>query len=132
MLHATDLAASPPPPICDEVCDSETTCTDECYIDLMEYENGDSISCYEYGVYALPCCGDRLCDIGSGEDMGVCDEDCGPSCTETNNCPDCDPVAQTGWSAGEMCSYLGHCVPVPYCDSNGCGDPKEPAECYEL
>lgn len=129
-LHSTGLSASPPPPLCDEVCSSETTCTDECYVDLMEFENGNSISCYEYGVYALPCCGDSRCDLGSETEMGSCDEDCGSVCTPPN-CPDCNPISQTGCSTGEMCNRDGECVPVPFCDGSGCDDPPVPPECYE-
>lgn len=80
------------PPICEEVCTSSTDCTDECYVDMMEFENGHSISCLEYGTFdADTCCGDGFCATDY-EDAGSCAADCDLNVPATPTCGDssCD------------------------------------------
>ena len=43
-------AAQQDVPICDEVC-SSSTCHDGCYVNMMEFENGNYISCLQYGAW---------------------------------------------------------------------------------
>lgn len=67
-LHAS-------PDLCGDVC-SSSDCATECYENEMEFENGNSISCLDYGVYdpGQACCGDGQCN--NGEDTGTCYADC--------------------------------------------------------
>ena len=94
---------------CDDVCAS-SNCTDGCYLDPIEFENGNQISCYEYGTYdtTQSCCGDGVCDASHNEDgsptdsneTGACAVDCGappPGGGDGN----CDPVWQTGCTSGQ-------------------------------
>ena len=50
------LSASYVPPICEEVCSTSTECSEVCYLNLMEYENGNDITCLEYGTYDIETC----------------------------------------------------------------------------
>lgn len=61
--------------LCSDVC-SSSSCATECYENEMEFENGNSISCLDYGVYdtGQACCGDGNCN--NGEDTGSCYADC--------------------------------------------------------
>ncbi len=116
---------------CDTVCGSTTDCNESCYVDQFHFDQDQPTTCFEYGDYAIPCCGDGICDIGSGQEMGSCNDDCGSSCSLDDSCAECDPEAQTGCDSGEICNNDGYCVPAPYCDASGCGNPREPPECYE-
>jgi hypothetical protein len=118
------------PDICEEYCDTSTACEDECYIDMMEFENGNAITCLEYGVYdtSAACCGDGLCV--EGEEPCNCDDDCGV-CAELF--PECNPITQTGCSSGQKCNTLGYCKDVPNCSEGYCdnGTKPTPPECFD-
>jgi hypothetical protein len=64
---------------CDEYCPT-AGCSDTCFVDQMEFDNGNRISCLDYGVFDTSqfCCGDGLCNGDAGEDSGSCSADCGP------------------------------------------------------
>jgi len=61
VLHVDSAPLSAKAPICDETCNSSSDCTQECYINMIEFENGNSITCLDYGVYDYSsfCCGDK-------------------------------------------------------------------------
>jgi hypothetical protein len=70
------LAAQPAlwPEDCNNVCSESGSCTDTCYASQVDFDNDNRISCYTFGVYGLPCCGDGECT--SGEDASSCFSDC--------------------------------------------------------
>lgn len=122
------LSAAPPPPICSEVCDSSTACDETCYENMMEFENGNDITCLEYGVYdtSVACCGDGACV--EGEEPCTCNDDCG-TCSSGS----CNPVTQTGCQPGQKCNMLGVCKDVPNCEDGACdnGTKPSPPECWD-
>jgi hypothetical protein len=122
------------PPICDTVCDGSADCNTVCFIDQEAYDNGDPTSCYAYGVYPLPCCGDGICDVTN--EMGTCDADClviGDYCHDSGIA--CDPTVANACGSGNVCDSSGCCVAVPNCTStsNGsCQNPvKPPSPCFD-
>lgn len=113
--------------LCEEVCTESSACDEMCYENMMEYENGNDISCLDYGVYDDDeiCCGDRVCDVDPEADSGMggfCPADCGPGPV---GCGECSPSAQTGCESGEICNAQ-HCCYVP-----GTATPPEPV-CWDL
>lgn len=112
------------PTICEEYCSSSTACEDQCYLNMMEFENGNDITCLEYGVYdtSAPCCGDSICSFGQGE-ASYCASDCGNS----SGCNECNVAQQTGCATGKLCNRRGCCVDAP---SGGGNPPRDPV-CYE-
>jgi hypothetical protein len=40
---------------------------------MMEFENGNDITCVEFGVWDVEttCCGDLICDVDAGENKGM-------------------------------------------------------------
>lgn len=127
-----DLFASPPPPICSEMCGS-SSCEETCYVDMMEFGNGNDITCLEYGSWdGSPCCGDGVCegDEGGNEEMtGPCAADCpGPIVT----CGECSVETQN-CGGGAVCVRGGCCV-TP-CDGSECGEHERTceasAQCYD-
>jgi hypothetical protein len=112
------------PPICDEYCTQSTACEDRCYVNMMEYENGNSISCYQYGVYdtSVACCGNGVCEQGDGDhEMNSCASDC----PQTYTCGDCDINAQD--CGGELVCIQGGCC-VTGCDGEDCGEKDRSCE----
>jgi|CXWK01.1.fsa_nt_gi hypothetical protein len=119
-VGGVSLAASTPP-ICEEVCSESTACEESCYENMMEFENGNDITCLDYGVYdtEATCCGDSVCEATRGE-MGYCNFDCGPI---VEGCGECDPYAQTGCGNDEVCTNDECCLaqnnppppPAPQC-----------------
>jgi hypothetical protein len=133
------LAAAPPPPICSEVCDSSTHCEETCYENMMEFENGNDITCLDYGSCdpgAQPeVCGNYFC--GDGETYSNCPADCdlnigsGPTCDnstcetgeDSKNCnEDCvdqdecgDHVCDLGESAANC---PGDCYQAGFCGTH--------------
>ncbi len=105
---ASLLATSPPPPICEEVCSSSSACDETCYENQMEFENGNDITCYDYGVWdeEAVCCGDARCD--EGEIVATCEEDCG---TTYGSCGECNPFTQTGCTGDDVCMWDHCCLP---------------------
>lgn len=109
------VLAAPFPQDCNDVCTVDESCTSICYPDEISFENGDSITCYAWGVYAMPCCGDGVCSPGEnasncfadchcgdgicddGETIDTCPADCNSNGGSTNQ--DC-----TGSCVGETCS----------------------------
>lgn len=81
------------PPICSDVCTTSTDCTDQCYIDMMEFDNGNAITCLQFGTFdSNLCCGDGYC-ASDYEDAGSCPSDCDLGITSPPTCGDfqCDP-----------------------------------------
>lgn len=117
-LHGgvASLSAMPPPPICEEVCSSSTTCSETCYLNMMEFENGNDITCLEYGVYDTStfCCGDAVCTASADETLYTCAYDCGV-------CGDgyCDPFETCSNCATDCETCLG----APSCTPEDPADP---------
>jgi hypothetical protein len=118
------------PPICEEVCTTSTPCEDVCYLNMMEFENGNDITCLEYGVYdeATACCGDYVCDLEQEESCGNCTADCGP----------CQNPPLCGWNGCEVgencmnCPYdCGTCGEAETCDNDGKCEDGEPNDCVD-
>ncbi len=65
------------PDDCAEICPS-SDCNTRCYENEMEFQNGNTISCRDYGVYdtSQMCCGDGVCSEETGETLGTCYADC--------------------------------------------------------
>lgn len=127
---SVSLWASPPPPICSEVCSESTECSETCYIDMIEFGNGNDISCLDYGVYdgSVPCCGDDVCLQGPDGEECNCAADCG---TCEPDPPECDPEEQN-CPAGQLCNMLGYCYVVPVCEGSECPQkPNPPNYCIE-
>ena len=101
-LSGVSLLATPP--ICEEVCTESTACEETCYENMMEFENGNDITCLDFGVYdeEAACCGDFLCDVSAGE-TAYCANDCGP--LGPNYCNECSAIYQTGCNTGEVCTF---------------------------
>lgn len=118
--------------LCENVCSSSTACEETCYENMMEHENGNDITCLEWGDYdeEQPCCGDGVCEVPEDNlgEWGYCGGDCGPG-PGTPTCstgPTCSPSAQTGCSSGEYCAFDGCCA-----DEQGWrGTPPEPPACF--
>jgi hypothetical protein len=107
------LQAAPPVPICDEVC-SSSGCDGTCYVNMMEFENGNDISCLQYGAWdGSICCGDGICD-GESE-FGSCNADCPPP---PEACGECSIEAQD-CADGKLCVTGGCCVAG--CGPDDCG-----------
>ena len=107
-------AAPPPPPICSEMC-STSGCDETCYLNLMEFENGNDITCLEYGSWdGGVCCGDGICD--GGAEFGSCTGDC-PTPTG-GNCNECSIQDQD--CGGLALCVQGNCCVNPCADQN-CG-----------
>jgi hypothetical protein len=106
-------------PECDTSCDS-SSCTDSCYADEIAFENGDSISCLDWGSWdaSQSCCGDGICDMsldGNGDpsdnnEFGNCYADCH---NEPGDPLDCNPNTQEGCSSGQACAPNWVCVNIP-------------------
>ncbi len=124
------LLAARPPHICEEYCTTSTSCEEACYVDLMEYENGNAITCLEYGVYDedAECCGDGICDLTVNESCGSCEDDCG-ACISAPAC------GQNGCEQGENCENCpddcGSCNYSSSCNDNGKCDRGEPKDCTD-
>ena len=119
-----DLAAAPPPPICSDVCDSSTACDETCYESQMEFENGNDITCLEYGVYDEDqfCCGDGLCNLEASESCSACQDDC-------NACLSPGPICGLyGCEVGEECSSCPGDCGGPCDDTGGSCDDNEKCE----
>lgn len=101
------LSAGVVPPICEEVCSSSTVCEELCYENMMEFENGNDITCRQFGVYdtSISCCGDTVCDTAYEMDP-LCAADCGP---DNQGCQECNPVTQSGCDTGEVCTARSCC-----------------------
>jgi hypothetical protein len=65
---------APYPDDCNDVCSESAACTDTCYATELDFINDTRISCYTWGVYGPPCCGDGSCT--EGEDPWSCFDDC--------------------------------------------------------
>ena len=121
-IGAPKVLASPH--TCDEVCSSSVACEEECYINEMEYQNGNATTCLAYGVYdtSAVCCGDLKCEE---DEAGYCEVDCGG----TGGCypAECNPSTRTGCSSGQVCNSQACCVDAPA----GWGDPPKDPACYE-
>ncbi len=115
------LVAASDVPICDEVCTGSTECGTLCYENMMEFENGNDITCYEYDVYDPDqfCCLDRVCNLGAEESCGNCTADCGTclspqpvcglyGCEQGENCRNCATDCGGCGSSGQ-CDYDGRC-----------------------
>lgn len=114
------LAGGLPPPICSEVCNGSPSCGETCYIDMMEFENGNDITCGDYGV---SCCGDSYCET-EGE-QNSCEEDCGSMPPNPTTCGTCNPVTQAGCSTGYLCGPDCECH-----DIDGPPEPSPPPACF--
>lgn len=86
------------PDDCNNVCSESGSCTDTCYASEVDFDNDNRVSCYTFGVYGLPCCGDGECT--SGEDASTCFSDC--------HCGDgiCN-AGETGATCSQDCSAGG-------------------------
>lgn len=116
--------------LCENVCSSSTACEETCYENMMEHENGNDITCLEWGVYdeSEPCCGDFVCEAPEevpGE-AGYCGADCGPG-PGGGSCGECSPSAQTGCGSNQVCNLAGCCIaignywpPAPLCYDDYC------------
>jgi hypothetical protein len=104
---------------CDTACPT-SNCTDSCFVDGIAFEDGDSITCLDYGTYdtSQTCCGDSFCDVADGENCTNCLEDCPGPCSTG----DCEPWRQTDCPTGQACASNGVCVSIPNCDSGGCNN----------
>jgi hypothetical protein len=73
--HAVSLRAAPD--LCGDVCPS-LDCATQCYQDEVAFENGNTSSCLDYGVYDTNqmCCGDGFCSQVTGENTDNCAADC--------------------------------------------------------
>jgi hypothetical protein len=124
---ATVLANSAPDILCEEVCTESTACEETCYENMMEFENGNDLTCLEWGTYdeSVACCGDGICNKDSDDnESALCYVDCGsigPICT------DCNPYNQTGCSGDDACANDGCCVP-----SSGPPAPSPPPACFQV
>lgn len=136
--------------LCENVCGETTACDESCYENMMEHENGNDITCLEWGDwdYSQTCCGDYVCNLSADESCANCVNDCGlclvpPTCEEDGcqqgencmNCPaDCGPCGtsetcnndgkcQTGEDLTcEDCQFTGFCVTQNDCpDHQGNG-----------
>ena len=114
--------------LCEERCSESTLCGEECYMTELDFINGNPSSCREYGVYDVSgeCCGDQICN---GQDVTNCESDCGGWCGGSQ-CPECNPVYQTGCNSNQMCGADGYCYDVPNCTGGVCNVNKTPV-CYE-
>ena len=109
------LSASYVPPICEEVCSTSTECSEVCYLNLMEYENGNDITCLEYGTYDIEtCCGDGFCANSGTEDGDACAQDCSLGLTP-NNPPSCGNASCDDGESKRTC-------PADCSHSTSCGD----------
>lgn len=65
------------PDDCADICPS-SDCNTQCYENEMEFQNGNAISCRDYGVYdtSQMCCGDSVCSAETGETLETCYGDC--------------------------------------------------------
>jgi hypothetical protein len=108
-------------PICEEVCTGSTECNTECYENMMEFENGNDITCYEYGTYDDDqfCCLDDVCNVAAEESCGNCVADCGPclstptcgqfGCEQGENCESCPQDCGACGTSGGSCDYDDRC-----------------------
>jgi hypothetical protein len=119
------------PPFCDETCGGTVDCNTECYVDQFHFDQDQPTSCYVYGDYAMPCCGDGLCDATS--EVGTCNQDCG---TPGSGCGECVPGYPNACGSGSVCDSGGCCVTIPNCpgssnDSCGNDPPKPSPPCFD-
>lgn len=65
------------PDDCADICPT-AGCNTQCYANAVEFENGNMISCRDYGVYdtSQMCCGDAICSAETGETVETCAGDC--------------------------------------------------------
>lgn len=131
-LHARGIdvlaAAPPPPPICETTCASSSACDTECYENLMEYENGNAITCLEFGVYDESgfCCGDDFCN-NDLEDGDSCASDCSLGLTSSAP-PSCgNNVCDVGESHRNC---PGDCPRYNNCGDGICDGPGVGGESY--
>lgn len=110
---------------CDVTC-SSANCNDSCFVDELAFENGDSISCYDYGTYdtSQSCCGDGICNMSLDENGNPTDNNEFGNCyTDCHNEPgdplECDAQTQEGCETGQVCGPNWRCVNIP----NYTGDP---------
>jgi hypothetical protein len=82
------LLAADVVPICESVCGEETDCNELCYVDMMEFGNGNDITCGEFdGGYGGYQC--------SSETFDTCNWECSPTgasgtlCTEEGSQSTC-------------------------------------------
>ena len=132
VLHVDSAPLSAKAPICDETCNSSSDCTQECYINMIEFENGNSITCLDYGVYDYSsfCCGDYVCNLTAEETCGTCSNDCGSCLSPPPTC------GINGCEQGEFCntcpSDCGSCGPAPSgCDYDGTCESTEDQWCED-
>jgi len=114
-------------PICEEIC-AEATCDSECYENMMEFENGNNLTCLGWGTWDTDsvCCGDGVCDTSPDCEIGSCLADC-PEPT-TGPCNECNPTTQTGCAAGEVCAHNACCVE----EGNRPPSPPLPPGCFAV
>jgi len=135
-LHPVDILASQThnaydravPPLCENVCGSSADCNETCYADQFDFDQDHPTTCYAWGDYALPCCGDGLCD-NTNEMPGQadsCSADCG---TPNDICGDCTPGEANSCGSGYACNVNGCCVAIPNCPgstTSSCQNPVKP------
>lgn len=125
------FAGAPPPPICEEVCDSQSPCDEVCYLNLMEFENGNDTNCLEFGVFDQDgyCCGDGTCNVSGGEACGNCSDDCGTCLSPEPTC------GGSGCQQGENCNNCaqdcGSCGSSGSCDGDGSCESGEDKSCSD-
>jgi len=131
------VMAAPFPDDCEEVCTSSTACSDHCYPDEFSFINDQWITCYQWGVYEEPCCGDGSCD--GGESAGSCFEDCHCGDEICNagedqySCPsDCTGGGQGAECGDDECDGNETCTNCPedcysecVCGDSTCDSPAE-------
>ncbi len=129
-FNGIGVKAAGNPPICEEVCTEATDCTETCYINMMEFENGNDIDCLEYGVYNYDyCCGDDTC--GVEEDGDQCPGDCSlgltgddpPTCGNST----CD-VGESRRNCPSDCPLYDYCGDG-ICDGPGVGGSESAGNC---
>jgi len=120
------------PPICDETCSSATACDQQCYVNMIEFENGNAITCLDYGVYDADsfCCGDFVCNPTVAEDCGTCSSDCGGCLSPEPVCP--NSVCETGEFCNTCPDDCGQCgTPPSNCDDDGVCESTEGTSCKD-
>ena len=116
--------------LCEEVCTESTACEETCYENMMEFENGNDITCLEWGTYdeSVACCGDGACTKDPDDnESAYCFDDCGPVYPDCPTGPTCDPYDQTGCDSDDACANDGCCVP-----SSGPPPPQPPPVCFQV
>ncbi len=113
-------------PECDEVC-STSSCGDSCYLNQMEFDNGNSISCYAYGEYDFDqeCCGDGICQLDAGESVDDCTADCNVIGHACNN----DSLCELGENCANCPADCDACQSAATCNDNGKCDVGEDKTC---